>query len=254
MARKITIEGFSIHPLMRRVADLCSLDDLGDAGGAVDARYEIDGHAQWSIWSALAGPRGTAINASSGYNAEAESDILMNTLVIGAPGAMLPMSDYDDSPAGRTRRRLRIALSRWRRRSTQWRPLWLDSEPGRLGLEPGLRSWGRLETFAGRQCLTALALRSPALHLLRPLGVETFTGRWGLVAQDDAAVDASARLALIPFAAGAISLGLARPVRRVTAVYPDGERPPASARIEGNRVHIRVDSDAVRDLLGMLVV
>ena len=77
----VTIQYDGIHPLMRPVTDMVTLDDLGDAGGK-----EAAGHAKWSVWSALAGLQGMAINASSGYDWQCDAEILLDTAVIGAPG------------------------------------------------------------------------------------------------------------------------------------------------------------------------
>ncbi len=61
VSRDVSIEYYSIHPLVRSIANVVSMDDLGDAG-----LQEAAGHRQWSVWSALAG-HGTGIMASSGY-------------------------------------------------------------------------------------------------------------------------------------------------------------------------------------------
>ena len=84
----ITIQYYGLHPLMQPVTDIVALDDLGDAG-----QQEAAGHGQWAIWSALAGAHGTAIMASSGYDWNADDEVLLNTAVIGAPGCVLPMDD-----------------------------------------------------------------------------------------------------------------------------------------------------------------
>jgi hypothetical protein len=252
----ITLEGFSIHPLMRPVTDLLSLDDLGDAGGQLEGRYEVQGHAQWCIWAALAGRYGTAINASCGYNETAEPEIMLNTAIVGAPGIILAMSAYDDSPEGVARRCRGWALARWHRRTTRWRPLWLDSEKGRLGLEPSLACWGRLDALGGQVVLPALALRDSGLKQTPPthLGIAGWSGRWALIAQEEGAIHQSACLACIPIDAGWVHLQLEQAPTAVRVVTLAGERPAEEATIEGTRVRIEVPANSREPIVGYLVV
>ncbi len=252
----VAMGGFSIHPLMCQVANLVSLDDLGDAGGRVDVRYEAHGHAQWCIWAALAGRFGLAINASCGYNQDNDAEVMLNTAVVGAPGIMLPKAAYDDSTQGMQRRRRALALSRWHRRSTHWRPLWLDSEKGRLGMEPALACWGRLEMLNGSECVTALALRESVLHDSPPmeLGIAGWTKRWALIAQDDRSLRESKELACIPIdGAGELHLQLDKTPSQVTLVTTKGEQPSQEAIIDGGSVRIRVPEHPTQPILGYLI-
>ncbi len=177
----VTIQYYGIHPLMRPVTDMVTLDDLGDAGGK-----EAAGHAQWSVWSALAGLQGMAINASSGYDWQCDAEILLNTAVIGAPGAVLPLPLGKEPalPPGAIAHRQ--AMARWHRHAVGWRPLWLNSEPGSLKSDPQLRCFGRLETAGGKPLLTALALRDEGKESLaaKDLPGVRWGGRWAIISQD----------------------------------------------------------------------
>ncbi len=192
----IILQSWGLSPLMRPAYNLVSLDDLGDAGS-----HEALGHRQWSIWAALAGQMDAAIMASSGYDWSALPDILLDTAIIGAPGSVLGLHSADDvrvSPGLLSRLR---ALMLWYRRSTHWTPLWLNSEKGSLHHEPLARCWGRLETIDGEDRLTALALRDGADKLddRSPLRQMDWSGCWALIAQDDAEIYSSKRLACVPF-------------------------------------------------------
>jgi hypothetical protein len=192
----VAIQLYGVHPLHLALTDILALDDMGDHG----AVGEGQGHRQWSVWAALAGARGIAVNGSSGYQWDQDDEVLLDTAVLGAPGAVLPILA---APVPAHRLAARRALNRWHRRTATWRPLWLDSEPGSLAAEPEVRSWGRLEPAPGGEILTALCLRSHPADLP---GFEV-TGRWAVIAQDDVDIRAgTGRVAVIPFDAGRLVL------------------------------------------------
>lgn len=246
----ITILGYSLHPLWAAVQDQISLDDLGDAG-----EHEAAGHGQWSIWAALAADRRAALMGSSGYLWSAESDLLQNSAILGAPGANLPRALPDGSPLPGIPLARRRALFRWHRRTTGWEPLWLDSSPGDLQTEPVPRNWGRLEYFDTRPTLTALALRdpSPAALAAPELRGLNWTGRWILISQDDASIFDSRELAVIPITSGTLQLPYTVPVGEVRAVFADRDEAVPLEWCDGF-VHLSHFQDsAERPLLGFLV-
>lgn len=246
----VTIQYYGIHPLMRPVTDLVALDDLGDGGG-----YEAEAHGQWSIWSALAAAQGSAILASSGYDWDADAEILLNTAVIGAPGSVLPLPMPGQAPLSESSIAHRRALARWYRRTTGWEPLWLNSERGSIGYEPTLRCFGRLEKFADIQQLTALALRSqqPDVEDKRRLHGMSWAGRWALISQDDASIFDSHKLACIPFDSGYVELPLASRPERVLAVGSGGEQVLKDWTFQAGRLHLEVPPGSA-PLLGFLVI
>lgn len=186
----VAIQLYGIHPLHANLFDVLALDDMGDHGAD-----EAGGHRHWSVWAALASVTGRAITGSSGYDWAQDAEILLDTAVLGSPSAVLPLLSGAPTVPQLAHRR---ALHRWYRRSTQWRPLWLDSELGSLSRQPEVRSWGRLEDHA----LTALCLRD---GLASFDGIE-FTGDWALISQDDSDVREPGVLAVIPFTAGQLAL------------------------------------------------
>ncbi|MBZ0293651.1 MAG: hypothetical protein K8L99_13875 [Anaerolineae bacterium] len=204
---KITLQCWGLSPLMRPAYNMVALDDLGDAGNE-----EAIGHRQWSVWAALVGINGTAIMASSGYDWAAIPDILLDTAVIGAPGGIFAFNAPEASVPPSLITRLR-ALSLWHRRSTQWTPLWLNTESGSLHNEPLMRCWGRLENINGVQTLTALTLRDgdDKLSDMSQLPGYEWSGRWAIIAQGDRGIEEDSRIACIPFDDG--SLQMPCPVR-----------------------------------------
>ncbi len=247
----VTILGYSLHPLWEAVEDQCSLDDLGDAGV-----HEAAGHGHWSVWAALAGERGLALMGSSGYHWSADTDVILNSAVIGAPGVNLPRVLADGSPVPVAQIARRQGIFRWFRRTARWEPLWLNSWTGSLEQEPTPRSWGRLERIAGGLELTALALRAPstaaagdpALRGLR------WTGSWAVLAQDDAPIFAARRLALIPCAPGAIELPRDRKPASVQAVFATSEVPHPDWAWADGRLRLEASAaSADQPLLGFVV-
>ena len=213
----ITIQYYGIHPLMKKVQNLLALDDMGDAGN-----QEPAGHGQWSIWSALAGLQGMAIMASSGYDWDADAEILLNTAVIGSPGLVLPIH-YRGGEIPTIMKSRRLALARWYRKTTGWKPLWLNSHKGDLNQEPTPYCWGRLEKFAGQEVLTSLALREENKQTLAngKLNNLEFEGDWALIAQDNKSIFNTSKLALIPFKKGFIRIPLAQKPEEVKVIYQD---------------------------------
>ena len=246
----VTIQYYSIHPLMAPIEDLITLDDLGDAGG-----QEAAGHGEWSIWAALAGVQGRAINASSGYDWREDNEILLDTAVIGAPGSILPL------PVGRSAAPLgldfhhRRALAQWYRRTTLWKPLWLNSEKGAIGHEPRPRCFGRLEPIRGEDRLTALVLRPEGIGEnqmdVPGLGKVNWQGRWAIIAQDDETLATSHRLACIPFDGGSLRIPRSSGPDRVIAVEKT-EQPLATWSWHGSTLEVRCPDSP--ELVGILVI
>jgi hypothetical protein len=246
----VTIQYYSIHPLMAPVEDLITLDDLGDAGG-----QEAAGHGEWSIWAALAGVQGRAINASSGYDWRDDNEVLLDTAVIGAPGSILPLPTGGEPPAPGLDFHHRRALVLWYRHTTLWKPLWLNSEKGAIGHEPQPRCFGRLEPIHGEDRLTALVLRPEGAGEnemdVPGLGKVHWQGRWALISQDDEALANSHRLACIPFDGGSLRLPRTSEPTRVIAV-DKSEHPLTSWSWRESSLEVRCPSSP--ELVGILVI
>jgi hypothetical protein len=246
----VTIQYYSIHPLMAPIEDLVTLDDLGDAGG-----QEAAGHGEWSIWAALAGAQGRAINASSGYDWNGDTEVLLDTAVIGAPGAVLPLHASGGDPTLGLNFNPRRALVQWYRPTSLWKPLWLTTEKGAIGREPRPHSFGRLESIRGEDMLTALVLRPQGTEEnemdVPGLGKVHWQGRWAIIAQDDETLAASHRLACIPFDGGSLRLPRPSAPARVM-VQEKGEHLFSSWSWRESILEVRCPPSP--DLIGILVI
>lgn len=195
----IVIMNYGISPLWWPVTNLVSLDDQGDLWYATK-----QGHAEWSIWASLMSKSGVMITGSSSYNWNDDKEVLLNTAIIGIPGATLPIENVKPSNINR-----RWALNKWFRRTLQWEPEWFNSETGNYDRPPALRCWGRKEN--GK--LTALALRPDADEnpvAGAPADIN-FSGRWALISQDKDDIYAAKNLVIIPFDEGSVTLKSTKP-------------------------------------------
>ncbi len=249
---KIILQSWGVSPLMRPAYNMVSLDDLGDAGN-----HEAIGHRQWSVWAGLAGEMGAAIMASSGYDWSAVSDILLNTAVIGAPGGVFGLHTADGKRAAPGLLSRLRAITLWYRRSTRWTPLWLNTEKGSLRHEPLVRCWGRLESIDGENRLTALVLRDGADKLADRslLQAMDWDGRWAIIAQDDADIYRSKRLACIPFEAGRLQLPCATQPQAVQLVLKKSESAYSDWAWANGMLALETRSIAdFDDLIGFLIL
>ncbi|WP_135548741.1 alpha-amylase family protein [Paenibacillus cymbidii] len=250
----ITLIYYGVHPLLHGLYDMINIDDLGDAGD--DADNERIGHNQRCMWASLAARRGMALNTSTGYYTDAVDSIWLDTAVVGACGLTLGAYDSDGIALSPVQLGRWQALERWFRRTTGWRPLWLDADPGVTSREPVARSWGRIERLAGGDAVTALTLRGvqePRAYSAAP-GV-SFSGEWALIAQDGRGCADSRELACVPFAAGVLELAAAGGSGAAIEVYrlaKDGRMRHAEtiAAPPGEPIVLHVTAD---DMAGGLV-
>lgn len=150
---------------------------------------------------------------SSEYRWEADEEVLMNSAILGAPGANLPRTSAAGAGLSVSQLARRRAVFRWHRRTTQWEPLWLDSSRRSLEDEPATRNWGRVEPVGGKRLVPALALRVPSEAVLsapEPRGLR-WTGHWILFAQGNGSIFDADEVVLIPLAAGTHELPCERP-------------------------------------------
>jgi len=222
----VTIIYYGVHPLLRDVTDMISLDDLGDAGDS--AAHEIAGHNQRCLWAALAAAHGMPVNTSTGYYWHALGSILLDTSVVGVNGLTLGEFDNDGGRMTDSDMNRWVALQAWHRRSCGWKPLWLEADIGSLKGEPRIVSWGRMEApregedtaatgavVAGATEVDAASVASLTALALRGRGGEKavqyeqvpyvrFTGNWALISQDGQDLNVSGRFVCIPFSAGTL--------------------------------------------------
>ncbi len=240
------VYSFTLHPLFHERVDYVCLDDLGDCGP-----HEAAGHAQWSLWASLLGPRAMPLNGSSGYYWSADAEVLLNSIILGAPGSCTRLdTGWEMRDIAR-----RKACHRWHRRPAQWSPLWLNSHPGSLKWDIALNCWGRLEPRQGQDALTALALRDgcpleceafPQLNALR------WKERWALIAQDDRSLFESTELACIPIDGGFLEIP-AGTWSRVTTVTMQSENDQPASDFHTTEGTLRLEHTGDDSLLGFLL-
>ncbi len=249
ISHDVSIEYYSIHPLVRSIANVVSMDDLGDAG-----LQEAAGHRQWSVWSALAGHR-TAIMASSGYLWENDAEVVLDTVVVGVPGAVLSRTMDDASPVPQRFLSRRAAINRWHRKTTDWKPLWLNSEPGHVLRDPQLCSMGRLEQVAGQVRLTALTLRDEKKERIPrdTLKGVRWSGNWGLISQDDQDIFSSRQLACIPIDAAYLELPRQKRPSQVLSVTSLSTHDWSNWSWSKGSLTLRAE-DITDDILGFLIL
>jgi hypothetical protein len=136
----VTILYYGIQPIYLEHVDIVSLDDQGDLWYSIK-----EGHDQWSIWASLLSSRNVAITGSSCYDWHKDDDVILNSLVLGSPHALLNTELPDGSPVPEKYLNRRLAANKWFRRTTQWEPEWLNSHLGDLSRPQQLNCWGRNE-------------------------------------------------------------------------------------------------------------
>ncbi|HVU55401.1 MAG TPA: hypothetical protein VHD83_10115 [Puia sp.] len=247
----VAIMYYSISPLTLEGIDLVSLDDQGDLW------YDIaGGHGEWSIWASLLSDRNVGIAGSSGYKWEPDDEVVLNTAIIGCPGASLPITQPGGQPIRDKYFCRRLAINKWYRRTLRWQPLWLNSSTGDFEGPPRLRCWGRKEGIrGGDSILTALALRGePAHNTSDPvLGRLDWKGRWALISQDDKDIFASSALALIPFDPGELTLPRTFRPAAVTRLGRTGESAFEQWEWNDGKLTIHISEAQLENTAGFLI-
>lgn len=237
---------YGISPLYAPLIDMISLDDQGDLW------YDTkQGHAEWSMWASLLSQHRVAVSGSSSYEWRTDDEVLMNTIILGCPGAVLPTELENGDPVPKRFQNRRLAVNKWYRRSIIWEPLWLNSYTGGMDAAPKLRCWGRME----KNILTALTLREDANKDLVGTPAEGFNwnGNWGLISQDEQPVTTSSRLAVIPFSEGRIELPYAEKPAKVTRLHLEGASEADNWTWENGRLGITITAEELDNTAGFLI-
>jgi len=219
----VAIQLYGVHPLHAGLSDVIALDDMGDHGDHAEA----EGHRHWSVWAALLGDHGVVVNGSSGYQWQQDDQVVLNTVVLGTPGAVLPLLDPNQPPTKRWLARRR-AINRWHRRTVRFTPRWLDSELGRIDVQPSVTSWGRVEGTT----LTALCLRGESAGRLDPNEVNGIehSGDWGVIASGGEELGSASFAALVT-APGELRVPL-RVIPRAVQRWVDGVATPVEPSLD----------------------
>jgi hypothetical protein len=248
---EVVIMYYGISPLWTTDVDLVSLDDQQDLWYDV-----VRGDQEWSIWASLLSDRNIGINASSGYNWDQDEEMVLNTCILGAPGAVLPVSEKNGDPVPEKMINRRLAIDKWFRRTALWEPLWLNSRTGNFSAPPKLNCWGRMEKIGEDSILTALVLREEDKGKLTDARISkmSWSGRWALIAQDDKDISLTGSLALIPFDAGFLSLAYPQKPQRITRLNKDGENDLEGWVWKDGMLTLRITDEQLQQTAGFRVI
>ncbi|WP_353720496.1 hypothetical protein [Dyadobacter sp. 676] len=239
----VVIMGYGISPLWVPLTDLVSLDDQGDLW------FELHrGHQEWSIWASLLSGYGVAISGSSCYDWALDDGILLNSVILGSPGAVLPGEISEKEGVQPRFLNRRLAVNLWHRRTARWEPRWYNSGTGNMQGPPHLKCWGRIEAGA----LTALVLREPESPGQTIENIN-WTGKWALISQDDASIESSGRVAVIPFSPGLISFSFKTKPKQIIRRNIDGEAVTDQWDWRDGRLTIGVNGEEFIHTAGFLV-
>jgi len=246
----VAIMYYGISPLWLDVTDIISLDDQGDLW------YDIkNGHAEWSIWSALLADKNIIINGSSGYDWQSDDEVVLNTCITGAPGSVLSVYDKNHQPIEKKYLNRRLSINNWCRKTSSWAPLWLNSFTGNFSAPPRLNCWGRLERKGDASILTALALREKNDAQINNEQIEKmkWSGRWSLISQDENDIFSSHKLAIIPFDAGFISIPYAARPAHVRQINVEGTTEANCWQWENGILKIEINKELFENVAGFII-
>lgn len=214
----VTIMYYGINPLYLSPVDMISLDDQGDMWYAIKA-----GHDQWSIWASLLSDKQVAISGSSSYDWQTDDEVILNTFILGSPGAVLATHLDDGSPVPEKQINRRLAINKWFRKTIQWDPVWLNSHLGDFSKPPRLNCWGRCELIDGKNQITAIVLNGEKDKSYKELDNYEWEGRWAVISLDQQGIDNSGEFVVVPFDKGFISIALSSKPKKILKVNTQSE-------------------------------
>lgn len=244
----VTIMYYGINPLYLPLADIISLDDQGDIWYETKA-----GHAQWSIWASLLCDKQVAISGSSSYDWFTDDEVILNSFILGSPGAVLGTTLNDGSPVPDKYLNRRLAVNTWYRKSIVWNPVWLNSTVVNMQTAPELNCWGRTEKLNGKDQLTALVLRGEKDNSLIEINSFEWKGRWAIISQDEHGIADASKIALVPFDEGFISIRLQERPQSIEHLNINGSVNFTDWKWENNKLIIRVDVNLLAKSAGFLI-
>lgn len=245
---EVTIMYYGINPLYLSLADMISLDDQGDLW------YEVkSGHDQWSIWASLLSDKQVAISGSSSYDWFTDDEVILNTFILGSPGAVLGTHLDDKSPVPDQFLNRRLAVNKWHRKSIVWKPVWLNSSVGNLLSPPKLNCWARTEHIDEKDQITALVLRGEKDKTRKELEAFEWEGRWAVISQTNAGILAAKQIAIVPFDTGYISVKLSQKPVSVKQFGVNGSNDFLNWKWENNKLIIRINKGELNQIAGFLI-
>lgn len=244
----VTIMYYGINPQFLPYVDMISLDDQGDMW------YDIKGgHDQWSLWASLLSQHNVAISGSSSYNWHTDDAVVINSFILGVPGAVLGTNLENGRPVPKKYLNRRLAINTWYRKGVSWQPLWLNSEIGGLARSPEINCWGREEILDDQKVLTTLILQGEKESEFEELLPYEWSGRWALISQTDERIEDSKKLAMVPFDKGSISIKLNQKPLAVSKLSLEGMIPYSNWSWKKGKITIEVDENSLNETAGFLI-
>jgi hypothetical protein len=244
----VTIMYYGINPLYLPLVDMISLDDQGDMWNAIK-----EGHDQWSIWASLLCYKQVANSGSSSYDWHTDDEVILNTFILGSPGAVLGTHLDDGSPVPEKYLNRRFAINKWYRKSIEWQPVWLNSQLGNMQSPPKLNCWARTESINGKNKITALVLRGNKDKIVKELDAFEWDGRWAVVSQDNKGILEAGQFAVVPFDAGFISIKLLSAPAKIEKVNIRESVPLQKWDWKDGILTIRVDEKELSQVAGFII-
>ncbi|WP_159523017.1 alpha-amylase family protein [Sunxiuqinia indica] len=244
----VTIMYYGINPLFLSVVEMVSLDDQGDLWHAVK-----EGHDQWSIWASLLSNKQVVVSGSSGYDWHKDDNVILNSIILGIPGAVLGTHLDDGSSVPKKYLNRRLAVYTWYRKNVQWEPVWLNSHVGDLTNPPEIKCWGREDLIEEEKVLTTLILNGSKDESIETLKSIEWQGRWAVISQTDESIFNSSKLAVVPFDAGSFSIQLSRKPSSVQKLSVDGIEPCSDWKWENGSIIFEVDDTQLAETAGFII-
>lgn len=245
---EVTIMYYGINPLYLPLADMISLDDQGDLWYSIK-----EGHDQWSIWASLLCDKQVAISGSSSYDWTTDDEVILNTFILGSPGAVLGNHLDDGSAVPEKYINRRYAVNKWYRKTIEWQPVWLNSQLGSLIAPPGLNCWARSEKIDGKDQMTALVLRGEKDKNRKELEAFEWEGRWAVISQSNTGIFEANQLAVVPFDAGLITIKLPSLPVKIERSSTEGTTLFDDWKWNDNNLTIRISEEELSHTAGFVI-
>jgi hypothetical protein len=123
-----------------------------------------------------------------------------------------------------------------------------------MQLPPRLNCWGRLETFDGKEVVTALILRNkPNQKQYEALKPYDWEGRWAIVSQDNKGIATSNEIVVVPFDNGYISINLSSKPKSIVMIGINEESRWEGWSWKDNKLTIEIDEQQLCKTAGFKV-
>jgi hypothetical protein len=194
-----------------------------------------------------------AISGSSSYDWTTDDEVILNTFILGSPGAVLGNHLDDGLPVPEKFINRRYAVNKWHRKAIEWKPVWLNSQLGNLVSPPRLNCWARTENIDGKDQMTALVLRGEKDKTRKEFDAFEWEGRWAVISQTNAGILETNQLAVIPFDAGLIKIKLPSSPAKIERASTTGTTLFDKWKWKDNILTIRINEEELSHTAGFII-